>query len=333
MVGLFVRWRKTASRTAHRPLPGVGLEDTMRIGAAIAIVIAALGVAGCAETPSGGEARRAAEISTSSNEPPSEAQSEGPGSRSHAGDEQFCSSHRCIANFPNGRGEVVQCSDGKWSHSGGLAGACADHGGEKGAAPAERNPPPERSEDGGGGEGEGPGSLSHAEDAQFCSSHECIANFSNGHGEVVQCTDGEWSHSGGISGACSGHGGEGTTGGGERTSPAESTESPINALNSYWSDIRTHDFSGAYGYLVPGTAGISESQFVSSEGHTGISSVNFEGDVTSSSSRTASVVVTELVTQDAEFGCRRWTGSYTMANEGGSWRIEHAAIIPHSCSG
>jgi hypothetical protein len=25
----------------------------------------------------------------------------------------------------------------------------------------------------------------------------------------VQCTDGEWSHSGGLSGACSDHGGEG----------------------------------------------------------------------------------------------------------------------------
>jgi hypothetical protein len=58
---------------------------------------------------------------------------EGPGSYSHAGDTQFCStgSHVCIPNFPNGNGYVVQCVDGEWSHSGGLSGACSDHGGER----------------------------------------------------------------------------------------------------------------------------------------------------------------------------------------------------------
>lgn len=55
---------------------------------------------------------------------------EGPGSTSHAGDAQFCSTHTCIPNFPNGNGSVVQCADGEWSHSGGLSGACSDHGGE-----------------------------------------------------------------------------------------------------------------------------------------------------------------------------------------------------------
>lgn len=42
----------------------------------------------------------------------------------------FCSSHSCIPNFGNGHGSIVQCADGMWSHSGGLAGACSDHGGE-----------------------------------------------------------------------------------------------------------------------------------------------------------------------------------------------------------
>lgn len=55
---------------------------------------------------------------------------------------------------------------------------------------------------------EGAGSFSHATDSEFCSSHECIENFPNGSGYIVQCTDGEWSHSGGRSGACSDHGGE-----------------------------------------------------------------------------------------------------------------------------
>lgn len=55
---------------------------------------------------------------------------EQPGSTSHATDEQFCNTHNCIPNFPNGNGTIVQCTDGEWSHSGGLSGACSDHGGE-----------------------------------------------------------------------------------------------------------------------------------------------------------------------------------------------------------
>ena len=55
---------------------------------------------------------------------------EGPGSTSHATDTQFCSTHTCIPNFPNGNGAIVQCADGEWSHSGGLSGACSYHGGE-----------------------------------------------------------------------------------------------------------------------------------------------------------------------------------------------------------
>jgi hypothetical protein len=42
----------------------------------------------------------------------------------------FCDTHTCIPNFPNGNGYIVQCSDGEWSHSGGLSGACSWHGGE-----------------------------------------------------------------------------------------------------------------------------------------------------------------------------------------------------------
>ncbi len=44
--------------------------------------------------------------------------------------------------------------------------------------------------------------------ADFCTAHACIPNFANGTGYVVQCADGEWSHSGGRPGACSDHGGE-----------------------------------------------------------------------------------------------------------------------------
>jgi hypothetical protein len=48
---------------------------------------------------------------------------------------------------------------------------------------------------------------SNAAGADFCTTHACIASFANGHGTIVQCRDGEWSHSGGLPGVCSRHGG------------------------------------------------------------------------------------------------------------------------------
>lgn len=45
-------------------------------------------------------------------------------------------------------------------------------------------------------------------DGSFCTTHACIDNFSEGTGYIVECSDGEWSHSGGRPGACSYHGGE-----------------------------------------------------------------------------------------------------------------------------
>ena len=41
----------------------------------------------------------------------------------------FCSYFSCIANFPNGRGYVIQCKDGMFSKSGGIQGSCSYHGG------------------------------------------------------------------------------------------------------------------------------------------------------------------------------------------------------------
>lgn len=83
---------------------------------------------------------------TSSSSTATAASSEGPGSSSHADDSGFCSSHQCIANFPNGNGYVVQCADGEWSHSGGLSGACSHHGGESNAAPANAGTTPPSSD-------------------------------------------------------------------------------------------------------------------------------------------------------------------------------------------
>lgn len=46
-------------------------------------------------------------------------------------------------------------------------------------------------------------------DSGFCATHDCIPNYPNGNGTTVQCQDGTYSHSGGIQGACSHHGGVG----------------------------------------------------------------------------------------------------------------------------
>ncbi len=78
----------------------------------------------------------------------------------------------------------------------------------------EANPPSEEAPGGGrggggGGGGDAVGSYSHAGDEAFCNGHTCIGDFEGENGYVVRCADGTYSHSGGISGACSHHGGEG----------------------------------------------------------------------------------------------------------------------------
>jgi hypothetical protein len=74
---------------------------------------------------------------------------------------------------------------------------------EEPAPPAETSPEPE-----GEGEEDEVGSFSHATDGQFCKEHECEGNFTGEDGTIAECFDGTFSHAGGISGACSDHGGE-----------------------------------------------------------------------------------------------------------------------------
>jgi hypothetical protein len=321
----------------------------MRLWWAVVITMASLFIVGCAGTTTGNAPDRVATASSESTSSESGGGQEGPGSSSHAEDEQFCSTHHCIANFPNGHGEVVECSDGEWSHSGGISGACADHGGQKGGGESSGSTTPENSEKSGSGGSsgsgnEGPGSPSHTGDTQFCETHKCIANFPNGNGAVVECNDGEWSHSGGLSGACSDHGGENASSAsaGSPTSPGSSTGSesstsssssePLETLNKYWSDIRDHGFAEAFGYLAPGAAaGKTQSQFVASENEAGIKNVQFHGKVSESTSSSATIAVQSLTTEDAQFGCRRWSGSYTLGNENGGWRIQRAELTPRSC--
>jgi hypothetical protein len=53
----------------------------------------------------------------------------------------------------------------------------------------------------------GPSLSSPQNSALFCTAHQCISSFERGTGTIVQCADGEWSHSGGRPGVCSRHGG------------------------------------------------------------------------------------------------------------------------------
>ena len=64
--------------------------------------------------------------------PPPAAPPAPAGSRTHGSTPSgFCTTHKCIPSFDNGRGTIVQCADGEWSHSGGLSGVCSHHGGPR----------------------------------------------------------------------------------------------------------------------------------------------------------------------------------------------------------
>lgn len=41
----------------------------------------------------------------------------------------FCNYFKCIANFWNGKGYVMECQDATYSKSGGISGSCSHHGG------------------------------------------------------------------------------------------------------------------------------------------------------------------------------------------------------------
>jgi hypothetical protein len=66
---------------------------------------------------------------------PGASQNDCPPANQYGPPANYCDTHRCIANYDNGRGYVLECNDGEWSHSGGQPGACSGHGGES------RNPP------------------------------------------------------------------------------------------------------------------------------------------------------------------------------------------------
>lgn len=155
------------------------------------------------------------------------------------------------------------------------------------------------------------------------------------HTVVVDTTSGPWSVTIGGSGtsapvttsqapaptATSSPGTPSSTGGGD----------PLATVSAYWGSIGAHDFSAAYADLVPGSVGLTETQFVSGEQQAGIQSVSFNGHVVSNDGSTATATVDSLTTHDRQFGCRAWSDSYQLSNSGGQWLIEKASITPSPC--
>jgi hypothetical protein len=115
-----------------------------------------------------------------------------------------CDGNSCIGDWQKDAAEggaVVQCNDGTWSHAGGLSGSCSDHGGEADGQASSSSQSPSANEP-------APGT---AATGGPCDGNPCIGDWEKEAAEggtVVQCNDATWSHAGGISGACSDHGGE-----------------------------------------------------------------------------------------------------------------------------
>ncbi len=107
---------------------------------------------------------------------------------------------------------------------------------------------------------------------------------------------------------------------------------PLQALDDYWAAIGAHDFAGAFGYLVPGSGG-PVAGFVSSERRERVQSAQFQGHVSSNSGSSATVRVVSLITHDRQFGCRVWSGSYSMTHRGSRWLIARRNIHDRPCNG
>ena len=127
---------------------------------------------------------------------------------------------------------------------------------------------------------------------------------------------------------------------GRRTRDAAAHESPIlTALDNYWEDIESHAYPAAFGFYSPGAINLTEAEFIAEQQRAGVKSARFAGTVTASTKELdrpntsyATVAISSLVTHDAQHGCRRWSGSYTMLlEENGAWHIQHAALGVRPC--
>jgi hypothetical protein len=100
---------------------------------------------------------------------------------------------------------------------------------------------------------------------------------------------------------------------------------PLAVVDSYWAAIDAHEFATAFAYEAPGVNG-SEVSFVNSHEMEGITSVSFTGRVSALSATSATVGVVSLTTRDNEYGCRDWSGYYSMVDRSSGWLISRANV-------
>ncbi len=111
----------------------------------------------------------------------------------------------------------------------------------------------------------------------------------------------------------------------------------LDAVNSHWAAIRAHDFTTAYGYLDPNTAG-DETTWVNSHEQDGINDVHYDFGVAGVNGDSATVDINTLQTfanadmsSTNQNGCVNWTGTYGMTRENGRWVISSPNIQSGSC--
>ena len=114
------------------------------------------------------------------------------------------------------------------------------------------------------------------------------------------------------------------------TTGADAGTAALDSVNSYWSAINNQDWHDAYSHLVPGTD-TDEATWTSDEESQGITSASFTGQVSNVDSNGVTIDVQSLNTQDSQNGCRNWSGTYHVVDQGGSWLIDVASISPTPC--
>lgn len=109
-------------------------------------------------------------------------------------------------------------------------------------------------------------------------------------------------------------------------------EGPLAVVTRYWQSISAHQFRTAYGLLAPGSVGETSTEWIASEQEDELQGAEFHGRLAAVSQTRATVDSTSLITKDATYRCRTWSGSYRLVRVGGRWLIDQADLTPAPCA-
>jgi hypothetical protein len=104
---------------------------------------------------------------------------------------------------------------------------------------------------------------------------------------------------------------------------------PATSLEYYWGDIGTGAYAKAWTYLSATVE--SEAAFVDGEKKARPTNIELLGTLAGISGNHATIVVNRLITHDQQYGCRSWSGHYSMVRAGGHWLVASAQITPKAC--